>query len=231
MPEVAQNIVIDIDLEEEMGEERLIQAFRQRKARWRRFGDRYKVIAPYVIVGGTLVLLLQNPAFAGLWFLATFGLRVAVQEVGLGLELHSHTVHRNMFDTAKLAEKCGLLTAMYVEPEKLPTYIKIADEDPELACAGLRIEIERRLCKLARLHGICENRLCMVITALGTKGVFTRDQLYVLNNLRQRLNSAVHGNVAEKGTNEWLRLLGPRLVARLDELIKQAPSTSKYSAS
>jgi hypothetical protein len=230
MQEVTYDNKIEIDLEEYLGEEKMIQAFRKRRQQQWQMKERYRRAAPYLMPGGALVslVLFHSPLVCGLWLLTTFVLWLAAFD-GLGLELHSGTYRPNMSDIARRAEKCGILAAVYVEPEELPIYLKIADEDPELACAGLRMEIERRMRTLATMHRISEGRLCIIIAELRKKGVFNEQQHIVLSNLRQRLNSAVHGDQLEKGTNQWLRFLGPRLIARLDELLQE--SAARISSS
>jgi hypothetical protein len=56
--------------------------------------------------------------------------------------------------TAERAEQVGLLAPPLAAPAAAPEYPfqRIADEDPNLALAGLRIEIEKRLVHLAELR-------------------------------------------------------------------------------
>jgi hypothetical protein len=51
------------------------------------------------------------------------------------------------------AQSAGLL-AVPAEKTELPAYAAIAEQDPNLALAGLRIEIEKRLRRLATNAGI-----------------------------------------------------------------------------
>src|SRR5712691_13469752 len=55
---------------------------------------------------------------------------------------------------AERAEKAGLLAPQPELPSAEFTFQQVAESDPNLALAGLRIEIEKRLASLADKHGI-----------------------------------------------------------------------------
>src|SRR5262245_40373902 len=97
------------------------------------------LVLPTLAIDPTTVLLLAVAILP--W------LRPVLQSVELpgGLKL-------NFKETEEEAERIGLLAPAPKEAE--PTYIAIAKEDPTLALAGLRIEIERRLRRIAEARGL-----------------------------------------------------------------------------
>lgn len=68
------------------------------------------------------------------------------------------------------ASRAGLL-AKPAENKREPAYLLVAQEDPNLALAGLRIEIERRLAAIARVKGLEDRRYSIgqLLRQLATK--------------------------------------------------------------
>jgi hypothetical protein len=98
----------------------------------------------------------------------------------------------------------------------------IADEDPNLALAGLRIEIEKRLNRLAQDAGVAKKMsVGQSLRVLGDKGILTHEQSTVLNDMVWLLNSAVHGATVDQKSTRWALEVGPRLLATLDKKIPQ----------
>ena len=99
----------------------------------------------------------------------------------------------------------------------------VADEDPNLALAGLRIEIERRLGLLAESTGKGSTKMGInrLLRLLGNQGILTSQQRSVLADMVGLLNSAAHGAKADQQSAEWALTVGPRLLATLDKRIEQ----------
>ena len=94
----------------------------------------------------------------------------------------------------------------------------VANEDPNLALAGLRIEIERRLIRLAEAHGITRSRgVRALLGQLGERQLLTREQQSVLADMLGLLNNAVHGASVPDHAAEWALDVGPRLLKSLDD--------------
>jgi hypothetical protein len=64
--------------------------------------------------------------------------------------------YHELLRAEQLASKAGLLneTVQTLKRDETPLYVSIADEDPNLALAGLRLAIEKALRDVAAAHGI-----------------------------------------------------------------------------
>lgn len=126
-------------------------------------------------------------------------------------------------NAAARAEDAGLLSP---PPEDIPpveyTFERIAAEDPNLALAGLRIEIEKRLVALAEKNGVevRSRGLSQLLRVLGERKILGQEERSVLADLTGLLNSAVHGASVDRRTADWAIEVGPRLLRALDELVK-----------
>ena len=98
----------------------------------------------------------------------------------------------------------------------------VADEDANLALAGLRIEIERRLRLLAHRAGIGDKRksTALLLRFLGEKAILTPEQRNVLQDLVRLLNSAAHGATVAQQSAQWALDIGPKLLTTLDKRIE-----------
>lgn len=127
---------------------------------------------------------------------------------------------------AQRAEQAGLLSP---PPQSTAvadyTFQRVAEQDPNLALAGLRIEIEKRLVALAEKHGIeARSRgVGQLLRLLSDRGVLGQQERSVLADLTALLNSAVHGATVDRRATEWAIEVGPRLLRALDDLVAEAP--------
>lgn len=123
---------------------------------------------------------------------------------------------------AERAEQAGLLSSPpQLATEANYTFQRVADQDPNLALAGLRIEIEQRLVALAEKRGI-EVRgrgLGQLLRLLSERGALGQQERSVLADLTGLLNSAVHGATVDRRAADWAIEIGPRLLRALDELV------------
>jgi hypothetical protein len=75
-----------------------------------------------------------------------------------------------------------------------PAFLSVADQDPGLALAGLRIEIERRLRQLAELAGLPRSRpLTRLTLDLQQRGLLGGEEAAGLRQLISIGNQAAHG--------------------------------------
>jgi len=129
------------------------------------------------------------------------------------------------------AEQAGLLSPSPTadQTDYAFTYLGVL-EDPNLALAGLRIEIERRLVALAKKHGIpAQGGLGQLLRLLSQAGVLGNEERAVLADLVGLLNSAVHGAEVDKEAAFWAITVGTRLLGALDELVNRAREPEKHS--
>lgn len=120
------------------------------------------------------------------------------------------------------ADKAGLLapsSTVEVAPEY--SFQVIADDDPNLALAGLRIEIEKLLLQLAKSKGVEVQRASVerLMKLLAEQGVLAQEEYDVLADMIGLLNSAVHGASVDRRAVDWAMEVGPRLLKSLDNKI------------
>ena len=121
-------------------------------------------------------------------------------------------------------EKAGLLAE---ETEEMVvgefSFQSVAEEDPNLALAGLRIEIEKRLRQLAKLSQIPIDRrssITRLLSQLSEKSILSNEERSVLADLSGLLNSAVHGAEVDARAAQWAVEVGPRLLRGLEKKIR-----------
>lgn len=128
--------------------------------------------------------------------------------------------------TASRAESAGLLAAVPTEPEISFSFQSIANRDPILALAGLRIEIEKRLALLVEAHSLNTGRrplgVGQLLRMLAQAEVLTNEERSILADMVNLLNAAVHGAEVDARMAAWAIDVGPRLLASLDERVKEA---------
>lgn len=118
------------------------------------------------------------------------------------------------------AEHAGLLAPENLNPDfGQYSFQSVAENDPNLALAGLRIEIEKRLQQIARSKGIEEKSkgLGRLIRILTEKHLLTGEEGSVLADMIGLLNSAVHGADVDPRAASWAMSVGPRLLQSLDQ--------------
>ena len=102
------------------------------------------------------------------------------------------------------------------------SYLSVADNDPSLGLVGLRIEIEKRLRKIAELSDIDNHRtLSFIVAKLKSTGVFDTKTTSGLNELILAGNHAVHGALVDQDAALWAVNQGPKVLATLDAKIKK----------
>jgi hypothetical protein len=122
-----------------------------------------------------------------------------------------------------LAEKSGLLApTRQDQPARKYSFQTVAESDPALALAGLRIEIERRLRDLAVSRGIRGDHLGVsnLLTSLQQAQILTHEQLSTLKDLLPLLNKAAHGADVDPRGSKWAAEVGPRILKTLEQAAK-----------
>ena len=126
---------------------------------------------------------------------------------------------------ASRAETAGLLAVEASQKEVDFSFQSIANRDPILALAGLRIEIEKRLSQLAKIHNLNPRHpmgVGQALRALTQAEVLTNEERSILADMVNMLNSAVHGGEVDSRAASWAIDVGPRLLTSLDERISEA---------
>ncbi|MBU2730211.1 hypothetical protein [Acidithiobacillus caldus] len=134
-----------------------------------------------------------------------------------------------LLKAASRAESAGLLAVTPSEKEAIYSFQSIATRDPNLALAGLRIEIEKRLSSLAEMYGLKSSRAMGVgqaLRALARAKILTAEERSVLSDMVNILNAAVHGAEVDSRASAWAIDVGPRLLTSLDERISEGKSRS-----
>lgn len=126
---------------------------------------------------------------------------------------------QEMYQVSTRAQDAGLIS----DSDSLAaehSFQLVADRDPNLALAGLRIEIERRLLRLAEQHQVPlrSRGISTILRELDKRGVLTTEQRSVLSDMVGLLNSAVHGAEVDQRASEWAMQIGPGLLQSLDKL-------------
>jgi hypothetical protein len=116
------------------------------------------------------------------------------------------------------AESAGILAAPTTPHKDEAASRLIPTDDPNLALAGLRIELERRLRKIAERHGVAGNSrgIGPLLRDLQERNLLSSEQSSILADLLPSLNAAVHGASVDPRASAWAVEVGPRLIAGLD---------------
>ena len=135
---------------------------------------------------------------------------------------------RDLAKVQERAEQANLLapiTAVDVETE-YPFQI-VAENDPNLALAGLRIEIEKRLRRLAQSADIPISRSSVgkLMRLLYEKQILSPNEYSVLADMIGLLNEAVHGAEVDRRALDWAMEVGPRILKALDQRIASRVNT------
>ena len=99
-------------------------------------------------------------------------------------------------------------------------FLGVAEADPNLALVGLRIELERRIRKLARKCSVNDRLPLMpLFRKLQTEGVLSDSALSGIQELVTFGNQAAHGGQVASGTVSWAMHVGPEILAALDKAL------------
>ncbi len=121
--------------------------------------------------------------------------------------------------TSAKADKAGLLAdSSHDGSDQRYSFQLVAEDDPKLALAGLRIEIEKRLTEIAEAGGIQAKRASVsgLLRVLGERDRLTQEQRSVLADMVGLLNAAVHGGHIDARATAWALDVGPRLLDTLE---------------
>ena len=123
------------------------------------------------------------------------------------------------------AQKAGLLKK---DEQQIfdPTYLSLIKEDPSLALAGLRIEIERKLRAIAGKDSQSGpfQSLSRIVKDMESAELLTPIQRSTLMDILSTLNSAAHGRNIRPADAYEVMGLGQRLLSSLDQKLQKKVS-------
>ena len=121
----------------------------------------------------------------------------------------------------KRADAAGLLSPPTPPAADKPSFLQVASSDPNLALAGLRIELERRLEALARSRGRANvpRGIGRLLHYLNAEELINGQEKAVLSDLVALLNSAVHGATVSAEAAAWALDTGPRILTALEQRV------------
>lgn len=114
------------------------------------------------------------------------------------------------------AKDAGLLAKPKKRSKKTYTFETVALIDPNLALAGLRIEIERIIRKLAVDNEIDETSSVVLIRHLVRENALSVEEGIVLSDLLIVLNKAVHGARVDEEASSWALTTGIQILETLE---------------
>lgn len=127
----------------------------------------------------------------------------------------------------KRVEESGLIA----EPRKVRpmeeheyAFQAVVGNDPNLALAGLRIEIESRLREMAKQRGLTFERVLLqrLMHELESKGALSGKEVAAISDLLPLLNQAAHGAETDPAAFEWAMEFGPRVLGALEDRLGEA---------
>jgi hypothetical protein len=123
--------------------------------------------------------------------------------------------------TSDRADAVGLLSSVTNDPEKVSdhSFLLVKEQDPNLALAGLRIALERRLNSLAFSfgHEIRSRGIGNILREVLKKDLINKEEYSILTDMVALMNQAVHGAQVDKRAAEWAINIGPKLLKNLEE--------------
>lgn len=122
------------------------------------------------------------------------------------------------------ADAIGLLSPVNEEAGKEQQYsfMIVSEQDPNLALAGLRIELEKKLNTLAISfgHEIKSRGIGGILREVLDKQLINKEEYSILTDMIGLLNQAAHGAQVDKRAAEWAISVGPRLLETFEERAK-----------
>jgi len=171
-----------------------------------------RIIVPNLTIDATMLILLGIAALP--WFI---GIIESVELPG-GVKINLSKLEK----IGQRAETVGLASDFLSKSEEQQYSFQVVGlEDPNLALAGLRIEIERRLKQLAEKHDIGTRMqgIGSLVNTLSNRDLLGQEERSVILDMISLLNGAVHGAITDRRAATWAMDFGPRLLKALDERI------------
>ena len=105
------------------------------------------------------------------------------------------------------------------------SFLAVDEQDPNLALVGLRIEIEKRVRKLAETADIPASQpLSVLLRQLQQNEVLNRSVFSGLQEIVMAGNQAAHGARVEPGLSDWAFSNGNAVLSALDSILRDRNS-------
>ena len=219
-----------------MGESRHLKRL---KAKFRAFMQKpQQVIAVVALIGLAIDWIFKPISNAGL-ILIVLALSPWITRIIKTIELPGGgkvEFERDLATASDKVEGAGLLAELPTPEAKKAAYEAVFHEDPVLALAGLRIELEKRINRLIELTGCWSGTtsygtppfrsmsLSHAVDNLASAEIISREEKSALRDVIPLLNRAVHSAEFSMSAAEWAMDFGPRILAAFDEKIARLES-------
>lgn len=172
---------------------------------------------PTITIDGVTVTLLAVAAIP--WLAPLF----QSLELPGGIKVH----FKELEDVKKKAEVAGLISTAQIQggaSRHVYAFEAVAGNDPNLALAGLRIEIETRLRELAQRKKLSNatKSIRQLTEDLVAVGVLGSEEVSAINDLLPLLNRAVHGATVDERASQWALDFGPKILLALEERLGES---------
>jgi hypothetical protein len=106
-------------------------------------------------------------------------------------------------------------------PAEQHLFVELYASDPLLALAGLRIEIEKRLRRIAENNQINTkgSSLGSLVRELQKRELLGHNVASIINDMLPTINRAVHAQDVPADASDWVIKNGPSLLAALDDKV------------
>ncbi|EAD3022340.1 hypothetical protein D8T66_03025 [Listeria monocytogenes] len=127
----------------------------------------------------------------------------------------------------KNAEEIGITSNSNEEIKNDYSFYNLRYEDPKLALAGLRIELESTLTKLMRVNNLQNNSsfsgVSKMTHILSKNEIISNGEYVLIRDITGILNSAVHGQLDNYDSQnfDWVFSIGLKLLASLNEKLNE----------
>lgn len=125
----------------------------------------------------------------------------------------------------KEAKAAGLVTDEPVKAKQKYIFMELVGSNPQLALAGLRIELEKSLKTLAeqnKTEGYVESRhssISIIMRNLYEKQIISHQENTALSDMIATLNRAVHGEELDHRATQWAIDIGPQILDSINKKI------------
>jgi hypothetical protein len=144
------------------------------------------------------------------------GIKIELREVKEAVE---KVAGRTINLSGKIHAKSSVTAALSIEqPDSISLLKRVSEHEPNLALVGFRIEIEKKIIRLAEKNKIKIDRsLTRLIKELQKNDILTYEAMSGLLELVAFGNQAAHGAKVSQEAVEWVLDYGPEILASLDD--------------